>query len=199
MLDLKRIKANAPKGATHFSACDDKWHAAYFEIHEDKALKCWICYEDDNHGEFQGSISCAYDNAHTKRNLIDLSEIEEEPNKSLGKTEVEWDGNGIPPVGETVLAWNSDLAHGSWFTVEILKHHKNGVAAACFIRDCEECNLGWFSDFKPIPKEPSMKDKMLDKWRMRSLDFAHDTESSMYGLGSVFNFVLKNFNVEEKE
>lgn len=52
--------------------------------------------------------------------------------------------------------------------------------------------------FKPIPKQKTIQEKMIDKWQRQSLDYAHDTTSSQYTLGYVFDFVVKNFNVEDK-
>lgn len=53
--------------------------------------------------------------------------------------------------------------------------------------------------FKPIPKQKTIQEKMLDKWQRQSMDYAHDSTCSRYTLGYVFDFVVKNFKVEDKE
>ena len=53
--------------------------------------------------------------------------------------------------------------------------------------------------FRPHPpKERTLQEKMLDKWVAQGVDFAYDEALSDYALKSVFDFVVKNFNVEEK-
>ncbi|MNL73204.1 hypothetical protein D3C87_1986380 [compost metagenome] len=53
--------------------------------------------------------------------------------------------------------------------------------------------------FRPIPKEPTMKEIMLDKWRRQDLGFAYDDLDEGYSLNAMFNFMLKHFDVKQKE
>lgn len=120
----------------------------------------------------------------------------------------EWNGEGHPPVG-TKCEYR--LGSGNWFECEIRYvcqpiEHSDGVAMD-FVIYCPHLKgeQGVCTDgeqpvsFRPIKKEPNIQEKMLDKWKLQSLDYAHDTTSSQYTLGSVFDFVVKNFNVEDKE
>ncbi len=52
---------------------------------------------------------------------------------------------------------------------------------------------------KPLPKQKTIQEEMIDKWKLQSLDYSHDTTSSQYTLGYVFDFVVKNFKAEDKE
>lgn len=114
----------------------------------------------------------------------------------------------IPSVGEVVeRIWTT----GGWGilpeykAVKILAYdgadviyrwiEEGSVHARCFER------LDKYGEpiFRPLPKQKTIQEKMLDKWQRQSLDYSHDTTSSQYTLGSVFDFVVKNFNVEDKK
>ncbi|MNL45611.1 hypothetical protein D3C87_1682700 [compost metagenome] len=74
---------------------------------------------------------------------------------------------------------------------------------ACFlingIESEDEVNLYWFDTFRPIPREPTIKEIMLDKWKRQGLDCMGDDLRTPYCLESVFNFIIENFDVKEKK
>ncbi|MNQ38152.1 hypothetical protein D3C85_517160 [compost metagenome] len=106
-----------------------------------------------------------------------------------------------PKVGMICQAKHEDIMNGEWITVEILKQSPHyDRAFACFVMsDKLDRNLYWFDTFRPIPKEPSMKEIMLDKWKHRGLDFAYDGEYTKVYLGPIIDWVVENFDVKEKK
>ena len=100
----------------------------------------------------------------------------------------------IPSVGEECRVECENGLNHEGVLVALTKEYVildvSGEGELAFLRS--------YTTFKPIPKQKTIQEKMLDKWQRQSLDYAHDTTSSQYTLGYVFDFVVKNFNVEDK-
>lgn len=120
---------------------------------------------------------------------------------SFPKKEKEWFVDGkcvaLPPVG-TELEWK-ELTGFKWVKAKVLFISETSVVLQRFD------GFEWQMPTKRVvfrphaPKERTMQEKILDKWVAQGIDFAYDTPSSQYTLGSVFDFVVKTFKVEDKE
>jgi hypothetical protein len=105
----------------------------------------------------------------------------------------------IPSIGEECLFKahpNGELFE--WCKVRIIakdedtwvyRHLESGHVGFILEGDCE---------FKPIPVEPALQEKMLDKWQRQGLDYAYDDMRSTAALKHVFNFIEQNYKLEEK-
>lgn len=73
--------------------------------------------------------------------------------------EVKWDGNGVPPVGCLVEAYDG----GRWAEAEFLKFHSNSYAVF-FIKSRA---LSWATDIRPAK---SKDERAIDELAMDILD-----------------------------
>lgn len=63
---------------------------------------------------------------------------------------VEWDGEGLPPVGTVCEGYVQDIASvWRWLEVEILKHH-NIAHSECAVHVTKHTILRWCDQFRPI-------------------------------------------------
>lgn len=111
----------------------------------------------------------------------------------------------LPPVGticEILGTVGQELRKQpfTWLEVEIIAHTDFGGAPIAVAKDMDSATLGWgtTNKFRPIKKEPTIQEKILDKWKAQSLEFAYDTKDSEYPVGSVIDFIVNNYNVKEK-
>lgn len=85
-----------------------------------------------------------------------------------------WNGTGLPPVGTVCEARHEDINGGESVKAEILKHHKNGKAAAFFWIDAPagEPNLLWAGRFTPIrtPEQIAAEEREKAVEEMLALD-----------------------------
>lgn len=172
----------APEDAEVYIPDNEDWYATFWKRGEDNSL-WWCQYEKPEHWMPSGWHLVSY----IKR-------------PSFPKKEKEWFVDGkcvaLPPVG-TELEWK-ELTGFKWVKAKVLFISETSVVLQRFD------GFEWQMPTKRVvfrphaPKERTMQEKMLDKWQRQSLDFSHDTTSSQYTLGCVFNFVVKNFNVEDK-
>lgn len=101
----------------------------------------------------------------------------------------------LPPVGEEVEFHADYMIH----IVKILAHAELSGGTKVAVFQSENMISYSKSGFSPVKKEPSVQEKLLEKWRMRGIDFAYDTEKSSYWLKHVFEWLDKNYELKEKE
>jgi hypothetical protein len=105
----------------------------------------------------------------------------------------------LPPVGVVCEAWYC----GEWRECEIIAHFEQAagqVAAFTVEQGCSVKSLDAFckTEFRPFARTPSVQEKLLEKWKMQGIDFAYDTEKSSYWLKHVFEWLDKNYTIEER-
>ena len=180
--------STAPEDAQGYIPDNKDWYATFWKRGEDNSLWCqyekpehywmpfgWHQREDDHPVE---SLACYIERP-------DFSEKEEATNAQP------W----IPSVGEECRV-EFENAYGYEGIVK-------SITEEWVILEVEDSGEIPFMlrsvTLKPLPKQKTIQEEMLDKWKLQSLDYSHDTTSSQYALGSVFDFVVKNFKVEDKE
>lgn len=92
---------------------------------------------------------------------------------------VEWDGQGLPPVGTVCEAIHEDINSGKPVKAEILKHHDNGLSVAFFWVDAPveaEGNLYWAQRFRPLrtPEQIAAEEREKAIDAMLDLDPPHE-------------------------
>lgn len=198
-MNVNEIPWRLAPQATHFTPEDENNHACFYQKSENGVwLKMWVCF-DKEMDKFH-EIGAPYVTEHNEKMMIERPHFKEaEETKTEG---VEWDGKGLPPVG--VEFEYSMASSGTWHYAICKYVFCNGKDIVAFCPHLEVEQILSTNDpfqpckFRPYKKEPSFKEKMLDKWQRQALDFCEDTERSQYALGTVFDFIIKNFNVEEK-
>lgn len=177
--------STAPEGAQGYIPDNKDWYATFWKRGEDNSL--WYQYEKPEHWMHHGWY--ARTDCYPVESLDFYIERPTFPNKKTADAQP-W----IPSVGEECCV---EFENGLTYDGVIVALTKEYVILD--VSGEEVPFVRGYTTLKPIPKEKTIQEKMLDKWQRQSLDYAHDTTSSQYTLGSVFNFVVKNFNVEDKE
>ena len=168
--------------ATHYTEADEDNYAAFwaFKEGEDRPYKCWVIY---NIGEMEIDVhEYPYFTDKNKRALIKKPDFQKKEAETY-----------IPKVGDLV---QNKLDVKGYSEIILLRNggaiieQDDGVAA----------DYVWFtkSQCKPIPVEPTIQEKLLDKWQRQSLDFAYDDLKASVTLQEVFDFIAANYNLEEK-
>lgn len=98
----------------------------------------WLNYYDD-----RNSKAYRMDQILTRRVELGLDD-------STCEEQVEWNGEGLPPVGSVCEAY----LEGVWITCEVLKHgSESQITGAAAVRDISDNRLYWLADFRPIQSE----------------------------------------------
>jgi len=179
-------------GATHFSPGDEDHYPAFWKVNENgKPTDDWLIFEDNSVEHITGGILLG-----TSDNI---SEFIKRP-ESFPKDVVENDSKiYIPKVGEVCLArcWN-EAGETGFRRAKFIGEDSAEVIFRWVHSGSVVCHSKQLCNFKPLPKEPTMEEKLLDKWKRQSLDYCYDTEDSQYSLKSVFQFLNKFYELQEK-
>lgn len=201
-MNVNEIPWDKEPTATHFTFDDEDWYEAFWK----KIDGSWWCkYRQPESWQIVDWTDTVYQ-------MEDFNVLIERPkaaDSSATSSDESWcsddwyvDGKAVklPPVGVVCEAWYC----GEWRECEIIAHFEQAagqVAAFTIEQGCSVKSLDAFckTEFRPLIKEPSIQEKLLEKWRMRGIDFAYDTEKSSYWLKHVFEWLDKNYELKEKE
>ena len=183
--ETEEFWSKAPEGAQGYISDNEDWYATFWKRGEDNSL--WCCYEKPEHWMYHGWHVRTYSYP-----IESLGYYIKRP--TFPKKEAADNQPWTPSVGEECRVECENGLNHDGVLVALTKEYVildvSGEGELAFLRS--------YTTFKPIPKEKTIQEKMLDKWQRQSLDYAHDTTSSQYTLGYVFDFIVKNFNVEDK-
>lgn len=175
--------STAPEGAEGYIPDNEDWYATFWKRGEDNSLWC----------QYEKPEQCTL-GWHQRK---DGHSVESLPFYIKRPWFVDGKCVALPPVG-TELEWK-ELTGFKWVKAKVLFISETSVVLQRFD------GFEWQMPTKRVvfrphaPKERTMQEKMLDKWVAQGIDFAYDTPSSQVCIGSVFDFVVKNFKVEDKE
>ena len=185
--ETEEFWSTAPEGAQGYIPDNEDWYATFWKRGEDNSL--WCYYEKP-----EPWMHFGWNKLKDGRSVESLPFYIKRPTFPK-KEETPDNQSWIPSVGEECRV-EFENAYGyegiiksiteEWVIIEV---EDNGEVP---FRHC-------YVTFKPLPKQKTIQEKMLDKWVAQGIDFVCDTTSSQYTLGSVFDFVVKNFKVEDKE
>ncbi len=182
--------------ATHFSPEDEGHYPAFWKVDESgKPADVWVIILEG--GEIE----------HITQNIrlgssddIDsfIKRPESFPEESIGQE------NYIPKVGEECLALYNSI-RDEYRKVRLIAVD-DGEYLYRWLQLPGEIGINeGLNDyqsgkpfFKPLAKELTMEEKMLEAWKRQSLDYCIDNWKTVTTLEEVFGFFTKHFNIEEK-
>lgn len=184
--------ATAPSDAAHFYPEDHEFHASFWEFSKGmQALQCWVIYPDKTIEHCKNpSFSQRMGTGIPRPNTFT------KPVQEDSVTNTDWFVDGkcvtLPPVGIDVEA---DFQLFGWRVATVVGY--DGLIT--IVRD-EDSYIGVRkSELRPIKKELTIQEKILDKWKAQGIDFAYDNEDTTFSFKVLIDFVVNNFDVKEKE
>lgn len=195
--------ATAPSDATHWEPGSEVWTPGWIKLIRNEKF-CWGTgdqwREDFREDEFdyEELAKTFIPRPTTLRNHIQESSV------NINEWFVDGKCAALPPVGsicEILGTVGQALSKQpfAWREVEIIAYTDFGGAPIGVAKDMDNATLGWgtASVFRPLPKEPTIQEKILDKWKAQTLEFAYDTKDSGHPVGSVIDFIVSNYDVKE--
>lgn len=199
--------ATAPKDATHFYPEDHEFHASFWEFSKSmQAIQCWVIYPDKTIEHYKNPSFSQRMGSGIPRPTTFTKPTQE---SFVGKGDWFVDGKCVefPPVGEVVeILWDSETEcfPASYEKVRIVAIDGDDIIYRCFVND----SIGNLSKavlhsdehpmFRPIKKEPTIQEKILEAWKEQGIDFAYDNEDTNFSFKVLVDFVVNNFDVKEK-
>lgn len=187
--------ATAPSGATHWEPESEEFVSGWMKVCNDHNFfwseDRWV--EDNRYYD--------YDYAEIVINFIPrpttfTKHVQESP-----VSNTDWDGTGVPVVGAE-FEYNLDSdSPDDWHKAHARYSFDRGVVAMCFVGDrtFEQYLDKDEVQFRPIKKEPTTQEKVLEAWKAQGIDFAYDNEDTNFSFKVLVDFVVNNFDVKEKE
>lgn len=185
--------ATAPSDATHFYPEDHEFHASFWEFSKSmQALQCWVIYPNKTIEHCKNPSFSQRMGSGIPRPTTFTKPVQE---NAVSNSDWFVDGKRIalPPVG-TICEYYAD--EDEWRRCEIVAH-KDGLAVVWV----NEVHI-WTTRgalLRPIKKEPTIQEKILEAWKAQGLDFAYDNEDTNFSFRVLVDFVVNNFDVKEKD
>lgn len=195
--------ATAPSDATHWEPESEDWSSGWIKFCSEGVF--YTDGSDEWETEFRQD-ECDYEEL-TKTFIPRPTTFRKHTQESSVNIN-EWFVDGkcvaLPPVGtvcEILGTFGQQIRKmdTDWVECEVIAHTDFGGAPIAVAKDMSNATLGWgtTSVFRPLPKEPTIQEKILDKWKTQALEFAYDTKDSEYPIGSVIDFIVNNYDVKE--
>ncbi len=179
--------------ATHFSEGDGGMFVDVFWKMNEKGtpVKVWVIYPD-RVDSFQPNPDCFVCDNLIKRPESFPEDVVEE-NSEHNSTSY------VPSVGEECLAscWNEGRKTG-FQKVRFIAEDGDEMVFRWLHSGKVESNSKEYCAFKPLPKEPTIEEKMMEAWKRQSLDYCIDNWKTVTTLEEVFGFITKHYNLQEK-
>ena len=191
-MNVNEIPWDKEPTATHFTFDDENWYESFWK----KVDGVWCCkYTDPEHWQDQSWEM-------TRFRMEDFDVLIERP--KLKEQE-----DYMPEVGEICefLIYDVGEKEYGYNQCKVLAYDEDNsvvfrITSGEHLGKLESKYAGWYDEnlpmFRPLVKEPSVQEKLLEAWKRRSLDFCEDDMRTMYALEAVFNFIEKNYELKEK-
>ena len=173
-------------GATHFSPSGENTLAVFWRFDEDgSTVEVWVIHPGGFVDNYYPHADCC-----VPENLIKRPESFPEEDISTSYT---------PSTGEECLAfcWD-DFSATSFQKVRFIAEDDNEMVFRWLHSGSVVASSKEYCAFKPLPKEPTMKELVLEKWRRQGLDYAYDGVDTDVELGHAIDFLLAYYHIEEK-
>lgn len=145
--------------------------------------KSWFFYKDNYVWRDGCWVKSRRANTGNKHPLIDFSPLDGIKSNDPEVNQVAVDPEYVTEVGDWCLS-----SGGAQMFYIGKRSDGDGVF------ELENGELTCFDSldgFRPLPDpEQQRRDELLERWRRRSLDYAHDTEQSQVSLARVFDFIV---------
>lgn len=198
--------ATAPKDATHWEPESEDWIGGWIKI-----CPNGVFYTDSSNEwetEFRQD-ECNYEElfkTFIPRPTTFTKPIQENAVSNSDNWFVDGKCVALPPVGTVCEIWGTvgqelRKMQRDWTEVEIIAHTDFGGAPIAVAKDMNCATLGWGTTgvFRPIKKEPTIQEKILEAWKAQGLDFAYDNEDTNFSFKVLVDFVVNNFDVKERD
>ena len=188
----KEFWETAPEGAQAFL---DRTHFVKWEGRQEY----W--WDDKDGWEYAGGANWSREMYRTHWLNFELIERPDFNEKEEGMSK-EWDGKGVPPVGTICESAGTFQGNNEWEWGECeIKYVSENVVVWKWNHQPsgQECTAYTHAArFRPLKKELTIEEKMLDAWKRQSLDFQIDNLETEAKIGDVFKVIVNNFDIKEK-
>lgn len=198
---------NAAEGATHYEPDSEDWVGGWIKIcpngvfYTDSSNEWETEFRQDERN-YEELFKTFIPRPTTFTKPIQENAVSNSDNWFVDGKCVEF-----PPVGEVVeILWDSETEcfPASYEKVRIITVDGDDIIYRCFVND----SIGNLSKavlhsdehpmFRPIKKEPTIQEKILEAWKAQGIDFAYDNEDTNFSFKVLVDFVVNNFDVKEK-